>query len=149
MTTKITFAGNATLPNVATRPDRRERRRVLRFAVTGCACVAVDFAVYQWLGGMLSPHVAKGISYLAGVGVGFVGNKFWTFESRQKSWAEPALYLLVYAATLAINVAVNAIVRAETGSEAFAFLTATGITTVLNYLGLRFLAFRAAARRIA
>ena len=55
----------------------------------------------------------------------------------------------MYAATLAINVAVNAIVRAETGSEAFAFLTATGITTVLNYLGLRFLAFRAAARRIA
>lgn len=142
MTTRTTFAGSSTSP-AAPRP---EGKRVARFAVIGCASVAVDFAVYQMLTGELSPHVAKGVSYLAGVVVGFFGNKFWTFESKRASAAEPALYLLVYAVTLAVNIATNAAAREITGSPGFAFLAATGLTTVLNYLGLRLLTFRAAVR---
>lgn len=122
---------------------------MLRFAAIGCGSVAVDFAVYQLLAGPLSPHAAKGVSYLAGVVVGFFGNKFWTFESRRTSAAEPALYLLVYAVTLGVNIATNAAAREVTGSDGFAFLAATGLTTVLNYLGLRLLTFRAAVRENA
>ncbi|QEL20185.1 GtrA family protein [Limnoglobus roseus] len=145
MTTKTTFAGNGTFA-VARPPSGAERRRLLRFGVIGCTSVAVDFAVFQLLAGSLSPHAAKAVSYLAGVVVGFVGNKFWTFESARRSAAEPILYLLVYAVTLGVNVGVNAVVAEMTGSTGLAFLAATGVTTVLNYLGLRLLAFRAAVR---
>ena len=57
--------------------------------------------------------------------------------------AEPATYLGLYAVTLGVNVAVNAgVLAALPGATLFAFLAATGLTTVHNYLGLRLLTFR-------
>lgn len=143
MITKTTFAGSGTSPSA--RPSG-ERRRLTRFAAIGLLSVAADLSAYQALTGALSPHAAKAVSYLVGVVVGFLGNKFWTFESKRRSAAEPALYLLVYAVTLGVNVGVNAAAFELSGSVGFAFLAATSVTTVLNYLGLRLLAFRGAVR---
>jgi putative flippase GtrA len=141
MTLKTTSAGSGTSP--PGRRDRRELGRVARFVVIGCASVAIDLAVYRLLAGATSPHAAKAVSYVAGMAVGFVGNKFWTFGSRRRSAAEPATYLGLYAVTLGVNVAANAGVLAVLpGETLFAFLAATGLTTVLNYLGLRLLTFR-------
>lgn len=126
--------------------ERREtRKQLLRFLVVGGTSVAVDFVVYRWLAAVaVPPDAAKGGSYLAGVVVGFFGNKWWTFESARRSAAEPLLYLALYAVTLAVNVACNRAALAVLGSQAtlLAFLLATGVTTVLNFLGMKKLAFR-------
>jgi putative flippase GtrA len=126
--------------------ERREtRKQLLRFLVVGTSSVAVDYAVYRLLAeSPLSADAAKGVSYLAGVVVGYFGNKWWTFESSRRSAAEPVVYLALYAATLAVNVACNRAALAILGGDAtpIAFLFATGVTTLLNFVGMKKVAFR-------
>jgi putative flippase GtrA len=121
-------------------------KQIRRFLVVGSLCVLTDLAVYYAMlaGVTLSISSAKAISYLAGVAVGFVLNKLWTFESKRKTWSEPASYLSLYLATLAVNVFSNQLMLALVGSDhrLLSFFVATGVTTVLNFLGMRLLTFR-------
>jgi putative flippase GtrA len=134
---------------------RRETNKQLRrFLVVGATSVAVDFAVYRLL--LLVawwPDTAKAASYLAGVVVGFCGNKWWTFESARRSAAEPFTYLALYVITLAVNVACNrgALTMLGDGGNPWAFLFATAVTTVLNFLGMKLVTFRRGVneRRVA
>lgn len=130
--------------------ERRETlKQIRRFLVIGVSSVLVDLAVYLLLTRLgLGTHMSKGISYVSGMVVGFIGNKFWTFESARRSMAEPITYVLLYATTLGINVAVNAATLAlfagllpPRWNKGWAFLVATGVTTVLNFLGMRFITF--------
>lgn len=129
---------------------RETRKQLRRFLVIGGSSVLVDLGVYAVLTRLgMSVHAAKGISYVAGMLLGFVGNKLWTFECRSTSMAEPVLYCLLYLVTLAVNIGVNAAVLGVAGrfipapyAAGFAWLSATGVTTILNFLGMRYVAFR-------
>ncbi len=112
----------------------------------GSTSVLVDGLVYRGLAVAtgLSLDAGKGVSYLAGVVVGFAGNKFWTFESSRRTVAEPISYLTLYAVTLLVNIVCNRLALSVlgTGQALWAFLFATGVTTVLNFLGMRLITFR-------
>lgn len=142
MVTK-TFPADIT-PRTGPWPDYRELARAGRFAVIGSLSVGIDFTLYRILAEAgLSPHIAKTVSGVCGITFGYLGNKFWTFGSRGRSLREPLVYLAVYTATLGVNVAVNAAVLAAVpGGTVIAFLAATAVSTILNYIGLRLLAFR-------
>ena len=119
-----------------------------RFVAVGLVCLFTDLPVYYALVNGLGWEAgwAKAASYLAGVAVGFLLNKRWTFESTARNWTEPATYLSLYAVTLGINVGCNHAVLSW-GGDSFrllAFLFATGVTTVLNFVGLRLVTFRSA-----
>lgn len=131
-------------------PQSQSRKQMTRFLFVGGSSVAVDLLCYAFLLGRLDRVSAKGIAYAVGVLVGFAGNKLWTFESRRKSYSEPAIYVLVYGITLVLNMAINSLVcdsmtawvRSDRATQLLAFLVATGVTTVLNFLGLKYVAFR-------
>ena len=147
MSSQTTAGGAITSP--AARPNKRPLlRQVSRFFVIGGCSAATDFACYTLLLGSfgLSIATAKGISYVTGMVVGFFGNKLWTFQSRRRAVSEPLLYMAWYFVTLAVNMATNGLVLELLGPQATlpAFLAATGLTTVLNFLGLRLIAFRRA-----
>jgi putative flippase GtrA len=114
--------------------------------VVGTLSVLVDLGVYSTLatGARLAVSLAKAISYLAGVVVGFVLNKRWTFESSRRSWQEATTYLVLYAVTLSVNVGCNRLVLSLFGADhrPLAFIAATGVTTVLNFIGMRLVTFR-------
>lgn len=150
------------MPDVAPAPGWSERRETLtqirRFLVIGLCSVGVDLSTYVAMVrlGHVQTDLAKGISYVLGMIVGFIGNKLWTFRSSRKNAAEPITYIALYAFTLAVNIGVNrALLSAgaalfpharEPGVRAiaaFAALSATGVTTVLNFLGMRLVTFRA------
>ena len=63
------------------------RKQMIRFLLVGGSCVAVDLLAYGILLNHMDRVAAKGISYAAGVLVGFAGNKLWTFESKRKSYS--------------------------------------------------------------
>lgn len=122
------------------------RRQVARFLVVGTLSVIVDFGVYTLLTSFapLPWGLAKGISYASGVVVGFFGNKFWTFQSPRRRASEPALYLLLYSGTLLLNIGCNQAALWLLGAplKLVAFLFATGVTTLTNFLGMKYVAFR-------
>ncbi|MDX2147388.1 MAG: GtrA family protein [Planctomycetota bacterium] len=158
-------------PSTSAWSERRETAKQLRrFLVIGLSSVAADLASYALFLRVLGMDTlpAKGLSYFVGTIVGFIGNKLWTFESRRKSVSEPITYLVLYAITLGINMGVNELmirggnaaarawfdsdhaarallgVPVPTIIKALAVLVATGVTTVLNFLGMRFVTFRGA-----
>ncbi|MCC7083492.1 MAG: GtrA family protein [Pirellulales bacterium] len=121
-------------------------QQLLRFVVVGLGAVTVDLLGYRLLGWSvgLPLYWAKAISFMMGVVIGFLGNKLWTFRSRRKSLAEPLTHLALYSVTMCVNVGCNEAVLAMLGptATAVAYLAATSISTVLNFLGMRLVTFR-------
>ena len=147
MTWTTTSGGVGTSPVTAANWSEAEetRRQLRRFLVVGLLSVATDLCVYAVLSATfeLSVTWAKAISYLAGVVVGFALNKRWTFQSSRRTWTEPISYLLLYAVTLGVNVGCNGLVLSWLiDQKLIAFLFATGVTTVINFVGMRLVTFR-------
>jgi putative flippase GtrA len=120
-----------------------------RFLVIGSLSAATDLGCYYLLTNMgLPAGVAKGISFVLGMMLGWVGNKFWTFASPARNLAEPFAYLLWYATTLGLNVLVNALALwtlslflTDDWAKAAAAILATGTSAAANFIGLRFIVF--------
>lgn len=136
--------------------ERRETaRQIRRFLVIGVLSVLIDFAVYTLLTNLgLLTSASKAVSYISGMIFGFIGNKLWTFQSARRSGSEPATYLVLYTVTLGVNVLINSLglflldgYLAPKLAKGLAFLAATGVTTVLNFIGMKWVTFRVGVRQ--
>lgn len=119
-----------------------EIKEILKFLVGGGSAVVVDALFYAILKAYIDFSVAKAISYILGAFVGFIINKLWTFESEKFKVAEIYKYIILYACSALVNTGVNKFVIWIIPSTVFAFLCATGTSTVMNFLGQKFLVFR-------
>lgn len=119
-----------------------EMKEILKFLVGGGSAVVVDAVVYALLKQYIDLSVAKAISYIAGAGVGFVINKLWTFESKHFRIDEIFKYIVLYACSALANTGVNRFVLWIIPSTVFAFLCATGTSTIMNFLGQKFFVFK-------
>lgn len=119
------------------------KQEILKFLVGGGTAVIVDFFTYKifmMLG--LERTIAKTLSFICGSIVGFIINKYWTFKSPKFQIKEILKYTVLYILTAFINSQVNKYILLLFGNEIFAFLCATGVSTILNFLGQKFLIFR-------
>ena len=120
-----------------------KRKELIRFLFGGGSAVVVDYIVYQLLMLLgMEQDFAKGLSFICGATVGFVINKLWTFESTRFSKGEILRYVVLYSCTAIINAGVNRLVLKLMAVEILAFLCATGVSTVLNFLGQKYFVFR-------
>jgi gtrA family protein len=119
------------------------KQEILKFLIGGGTAVIVDFFTYKifmMLG--LERTIAKTLSFICGSIVGFIINKYWTFKSPKFQIKEILKYTVLYILTAFINSQVNKYTLLLFGNEIFAFLCATGVSTILNFLGQKFLIFR-------
>lgn len=119
------------------------KQEILKFLVGGGTAVIVDFFTYKifmMLG--LERTIAKTLSFICGSIVGFIINKYWTFKSPKFQIKEILKYTVLYILTAFINSQVNKYTLLLFGNEMFAFLCATGVSTILNFLGQKFLIFK-------
>lgn len=122
--------------------NKIKKKELIRFLLGGGSAVVVDFTTYQILlasGIALGP--AKALSFLFGSFVGFLINKLWTFESKGFSQKEIIRYVLLYSGTAVINSAINKLTLLLISVSAAGFLCATGVSTVLNFLGQKYFVF--------
>lgn len=122
----------------------------LRFLVVGCTTVAIDYSTYKLLllAG-LNLSLAKGISFLIGAIFAFYANKAITFQFAGKpSVTQFFRFALLYLTTLGLNVLCNRMALSTLAQlisnfhVQLAFLFATGVSTVTNFLGMKFIVFR-------
>jgi putative flippase GtrA len=113
-----------------------------RFLVAGFSAVGTDLVMYYILLNFLNTVTSKAISFLLGTIVAFIINKYWTFEKHEKSVKEIVKFGILYSCTLGVNVLTNKIVIDNTSIVFLAFLVATGVSTVLNFLGQKFWVFK-------
>lgn len=124
--------------------NTKTRKQLLRFICVGILAVLVDFLVYFMLIEITSINyaVSKFISFYSGTLVSYIINKLWTFEQKQKSQKQFWLFMILYMTTLGVNVGVNSIVLLIFNNILFAFICATGTSTVLNFIGQKYWVFK-------
>ena len=119
------------------------KKEMRRFLVAGISAVSMDLLVYYILLQSMSHSPAKTLSFLAGTVVAYIINKYWTFEKHAKSYGEMVKFSILYLTTLMANVAVNKVSLVILPEWVFfAFLAATGTSTILNFLGQKFWVFK-------
>ena len=127
------------------------KRELGIFLVVGTLTVLVDFLSYQGLLALSGwgNDTAKAIGFLVGTLFAYVANRFWTFGHQTHAGSSVWRFGLLYAATLGANVATNALMLQALGPRAgavqLAFLVATGVSAVMNFLGMKFYVFNARA----
>ena len=122
--------------------DKIRKKELVRFFFGGGSAVLVDFVTYQGFQALgLNIDLAKGLSFICGSVVGFLINKLWTFESIRFSKGEIFRYVILYSCTAMINSAINKLVLSLLPIKIMGFLCATGVSTVLNFLGQKYFVF--------
>jgi len=119
------------------------KREIVIFLFVGTATVFVDFLTYQGLmkAGFIPIYVAKTAGFLAGTLFSYFANKFWTFGQKTYVAGSVWRFSLLYIATLFVNVFINSTSLKFT-SMSVSFLAATGISAVLNFLGMKLFVFK-------
>jgi putative flippase GtrA len=124
------------------------KRELGIFLIVGSLTVAVDFGAYRglvWLG-ITGVDAAKAIGFLAGTLFAYLSNRFWTFGHRSHAPGTLWRFAVLYAATMGANVLVNSLALrflADTMTAVqLAFLLATAISAILNFLGMKFFVFK-------
>lgn len=124
------------------------RREAAIFLVVGSTTVAVDLCAYLLLlRAGLPVDWAKGIGFVVGMAFAYVANRLWTFGHVRPARASLMRFIVLYLATLLLNVAVNhlalVVLAGWIVAVPFAFLVATGASAVSNFIGMKFFVFRA------
>lgn len=118
------------------------KKELSMYLVVGVCAVFTDYGTYMLLRDSISTSSAKTISYIAGMLVAFVLNRSWTFKSTKKAHVDFIKFTILYITSLGLNVATNHIMLfVFPVYVTFAFLVATGVSVVTNYVGQKFWVF--------
>lgn len=119
------------------------KKEIKRFLVAGFSAVGTDLTFYYILLNFFSHDISKGTSFLIGTLVAYIINKYWTFEKHEKSYIEMVKFGILYSLTLGANVLTNKLSLSIFPDMVFlAFLVATSVSTVLNFLGQKLWVFK-------
>jgi putative flippase GtrA len=125
------------------------KRELAVFLVVGSLTVLIDFLTYRslvWTGWM-NINLAKAIGFLTGTLFAYFANRVWTFGHQEHAPGSVWRFVLLYAITLSANVLVNAgclaLLSPLSIAVQVAFLIATGVSAVLNFLGMKLFVFKA------
>lgn len=125
--------------------DSETKKQLLRFLLVGIFVVMVDFTVYTTLVNIfeLSFTFSKAISFISGTVIAFLLNKFITFSQTTYIKNEFNKFLLLYTFTFFANVLTNdAVLNIGSQQVIVAYLIATSVSTVLNFIGQKWWVFR-------
>lgn len=128
------------------------RKEASIFLIVGTLTVVVDFFSYHlllWLGVMYS--IAKASGFIVGTVFAYFVNRYWTFGHVEHAPNSMFRFVVLYAITLGANVLVNQGVLVLFGHSSvdvnFAFLIATTVSAVLNFIGMKFFVFKVGVNR--
>lgn len=127
------------------------KRELGVFLIVGSLTVLVDFGIYQsmaWFE-LAGVNMAKAIGFLGGTLFAYFANRFWTFGHNSHVPGSLWRFAALYGATLGANVVVNSLALKlfadATAAIHLAFLLATGISAILNFLGMKLFVFKSRA----
>lgn len=128
-----------------------KRRELAVFIIVGSLTVLVDFLTYRGLAWaeLASVDMSKATGFLAGTVFAYFANRFWTFGHKAHAAGSAWRFAILYAATLGVNVFVNAVALVlladATAAIQMAFLLATGVSASLNFVGMKLFVFKEAS----
>lgn len=147
------------MPHLVT-PYARLKRELRCFIAIGILATLTDFTIYTFLHARFAyPYsVAKALSSVMGTLFNYTLSKSITFKQHKRSGTEVLRFASLYGISLTANVTVNSLsiivlshflasILFPQAIIILAFLMATSVSTVLNFLGQKFWVFRTASWR--
>ena len=124
------------------------QKEFTKFCVVGFISTFVNYTIffisYEYLGTYYV--IASGIGYVAGVSLGYILNRRWTFfesKSHTKKLREFTMYALVYIVSLAAGLfLLKLLVEFFNLNPLFANVLVTGLSATINFTGLKFFVFK-------
>ena len=128
----------------------RLRGELLQFLHVGGGAVAIDAGFYFLLcqSSGLDPTWCKSISFAVGALWAFGANKFFTFGQTDYTVNEP-LFIAVYLVGSMLNSFCHDLIMRLKPWGWLAFFGATGLPTVTNFVGQKWIVFRAIKRSLS
>lgn len=134
----------------------KTKKEIFRFIISGICAVATDLIFYYILSNFVELTIAKGLSFLIGTVTAYLMNKYFTFEQKKKSLKEVIKFFTLYIISFISNITVHKIsliilpmlfqyipfLDEYQIIKLFAFLFATGTSTIINFIGQKFWVFR-------
>lgn len=123
------------------------RKEVGLFAVIGSLTVCVDLLFYQlFLLSGIGYVLAKGTGFICGTIFAYFANRYWTFSHVTQRSSSLPRFAMLYGATLLVNVLINQAALQFLGHTGaivgLAFLAATAISALLNFMGMKYFVFK-------
>lgn len=116
---------------------------VIKFLVVGGCCTFIDYSIYMMIVDKIGALGGKGISMGCSMIINYLLNKYWSFDAKKtKKGKEITRYIISQVANITVNMSVNFIVLSVIGQKTIAFLCATGVAMIVNYLLQRFWVFK-------
>jgi putative flippase GtrA len=122
--------------------DSEQNKELVRFLFAGGSAVATDLLAYILLERLVDYNIAKGLSFGLGGLVAYFLNNFWTFKAASITNVNVSRFVVLYLLTFVCNVATNNMIVVLLEAKWMAFFCATGVSTILNYLGQKFWVFK-------
>lgn len=116
--------------------------QIFRFGIVGFSNVIVDLAVYSTLMIIGADIISsKALAFVAGTLFSFIVNRRWTFKS-QHTWSSRIVpFFLLYTLSMLVNVSINYLIVDLSHYSQFgyaaAYGSATTVSSVINFLGMR------------
>jgi putative flippase GtrA len=116
---------------------------IIKFIVVGVFAVIIDGTTYALMIRTIGfEHgLSKRLSFILGSVWAFFANKYFTFNSSAPARKEIILFSILYITTYSINGWIHDITWEVSALDWLSFLTATATSTVINYLGQKFVVF--------
>lgn len=127
------------------------KRDFVLFLIVGSMSTLIDFLTYSGIvhSAAVSVGIAKGSSFLVGTVFTYCANRFWIFcyidHQPGSLWRFGFLYMLTLGANVLVNAVALKLLHDVRVAFPLAFITATGISASLNYLGMKWFVFKAKA----
>lgn len=124
--------------------NKNLRQQLVKFVITGFCGLFTDVAFYRLMV-KVGLHVtpAKAIGCICGTIVVFFINRAWTFASPHRSSTQIVRFALLYATTITLNTTLNTIgLRILPHPWQVAFVFAAAVTTMINFVGSKFVVFK-------
>ena len=117
---------------------------IYKFIIIGIIAVSIDAFVYFLLGNFefFSYEISKRISFICGAAFAFFFNRSYVFQSKHKNISQILGFSILYLISFLCNAFSHDFVLNKLDIPAVAFIFATAISTIINYLGQKFIIFK-------
>lgn len=115
----------------------------IKFVIIGGCSTGIDFLIYFLCSQKIDITISKFFSMLVACIFSFFFNKKWTFEVEEKTnWKHLIKYLFSQGVNIGVNVGTNTLVFELTNMKLIAYVMATGLGMIVNFMLQKFMVFR-------
>jgi putative flippase GtrA len=117
---------------------------IYRFIIVGIGSVSIDFLFYYLFiyFEILDPNNSKRISFIIGAIFAFYANRNYVFKVNEKKFSQYIMFSILYFISFVLNSVVHDYVFLISKFTIIAFLCATFVSTVTNFIGQKFIIFK-------